>query len=224
MSIRKGDNVIAGASVGFIGKPAWSQAVEITAAQFNAGYTAPADGMIVGFATMGFGDKVAFIYINNTKVSLSRRATGGNLDVRTADIQCIVNKGDVLTASFSYADTSESSLSFVPFEYSGVSDINVITPEYIRNLHDPDWANAVPVTSAQLAAGYTAPSRGMLVGWGNPAVGRGCYITLNNIVIGGFNTAGVFTTISIPTNRGDVIATGQLLDQSDVHFVPYKAQ
>ena len=41
---------------------------------------------------------------------------------------------------------------------------NGLTAKYIRNLHDPDWSQAVSITATQLIEGYTVPKRGIIVG------------------------------------------------------------
>ena len=46
----------------------------------------------------------------------------------------------------------------------GVGTYEVDTSELIRNLHDPDWSQAVSITADQLVTGYTVPKRGIIVG------------------------------------------------------------
>lgn len=142
MSIRKGDTMIAGSDRMWKGTaaelaaalaaheipegkqvmvtddydaghphPNWAAAVAITALP----YTAPADGMIVGFLTTGVSNTMDYVYVNNVKVALTRRASQ-NSDYRTASIQCVVSKGDILTASFTPKGGTEDSLNFVPWK------------------------------------------------------------------------------------------------------------
>lgn len=140
MSIRKGDDVIAGASVGFIGKPAWSQAKTITSLD-TSGYTAPSDGIIVGNcgAANGHGERI--IYINGVQYI----TYGDSVGDYAVPFYLQVKGGDVITCN----GAQWGSFKFVPFEYSGVSDINVITPEYIRNQNIlSDWEDITISTSS----------------------------------------------------------------------------
>ena len=76
-------------------QPDWQNAVAITAAQINAGYTVPADGMIVGWATRSGNGNVQ-ILVNG--VIVARGDTASSI-YAPASIQCIVNKGDTITTS-----------------------------------------------------------------------------------------------------------------------------
>ena len=217
MSIRKGDDVIAGASVGFIGKPAWSQAVVIT----TTSYTVPADGMLVGYLTTGVTDAMHVVYINNVPIALSRRSPS-NHDFRTADIQCVVNKGDVVTADFTYVVSSESSLHFVPFEYSGVSDINVITPEYIRNMNTPDYTRRKTIS----ASPWIADEDVYIV----YATYGSISITNRDLYIDGVRVDVTDTENSISTTsftgrvaKGSVITCARIANQNVFKAFPYKA-
>ena len=109
--------VAGGGVLPVVRKPAWSQAETISALPF----TAPTDGIIVGFTTTPNNNVTQYVYINSVKVALSRRASDSN-DHRTADVQCIVNRGDILTADYTYTPGSETSMSFVPFEDSTIAE------------------------------------------------------------------------------------------------------
>lgn len=145
MSIRKGDDIIAGTSVGFVRKPAWSQAVAISVADLTAGYKAPADGMIVGTVVPNTGTGTSQILCNG--IILSVGMNPGNW-LTSAQPHTIVNAGDVISTT-AKANTFSSILSFVPFEDSAVSDVEVVTPEYIRNQNIlSDWEDTTISTSS----------------------------------------------------------------------------
>ena len=104
--------------------------------------------------------------------------------------------------------------------------------ELIRNLHDPDWSQAVSITSKQLVAGYTTPGRGIVVGWAatQDASGNTMAITVNGIVIGAStwksNDWTSYPAIQVPVNKNDVIKVSQDVSskKTNMSFVPYKAQ
>lgn len=133
MSIYKGNKLVAGGSIDthFVRRPAWDQAIAISIADLNAGYKAPADGMFICKGVMppiGGGSRI--ITVNNVPI------TEGQYDNDTkfsyGSTSCPVSKGDLIKASTSAAWGDETRY-FVPFEDSTVSDIEVVTPEYIRN-------------------------------------------------------------------------------------------
>lgn len=70
----------------------------------------------------------------------------------------------------------------------------------------PDWESAVTISVAQVQAGYTAPSNGMLVGnlvTGNTTSGR-CELDINGVWVAGTNTIrDQSVAISIPVSEGD---------------------
>lgn len=97
----------------------------------------------------------------------------------------------------------------------------------------PDWANAVAITAAQIYAGYTAPSDGMLVCTCVMPEVQSNYqhriITVNNIPIaqgqyvtgmGGYSYDGC----SCPVSEGDLIKSNMLSawDSETRYFVPWK--
>ena len=230
MSIYKGNKVVAGGSIDthFVRRPAWNQAVEISIADLNAGYKAPADGMFICKGVMppiGGGSRI--ITVNNVPI------TAGQYDNDTkfsyGSTSCPVSKGDLIKASTSAAWGDETRY-FVPFEDSTVSDIEVVTPDLIRNLHDPDWSQAVSITAEQLSTGYTAPGRGIVVGW-VIARNRDMYIKVNGVEIGAStyidNAWASYPAIQVPVNKNDVMTVTQDISSTEyfnMSFVPYKAQ
>ena len=229
MSIYKGNKLVAGGSVDthFVRRPDWANAVTISAEQLYAGYTAPADGMFVCTGVMppnGGGFKR--ITVNN--VPIVEGINGQGADYSCGDCSCPVSKGDLIKASNSAAWSDETRY-FVPFEDSTVSDIEVVTPDLIRNLHDPDWSQAVSITAEQLSTGYTAPGRGIVVGWAI-ANSRDMYIKVNGVEIGAStyidNAWASYPAIQVPVNKNDVMTVTQAVSSGrmNMSFVPYKAQ
>ena len=230
MSIYKGNKLVAGGSIDthFVRRPAWDRAVEISIADLNAGYKAPADGMFICKGVMPpSGGGYRTITVNN--VPIVEGLYGRGTDYSCGDCSCPVSKGDLIKASNSAAWEKETRY-FVPFEDSTVSDIEVVTPDLIRNLHDPDWSQAVSITAEQLSTGYTAPGRGIVVGW-VIASSKDMYIKVNGVVIGAStyinNAWASYPAIQVPVNKNDVMTVTQAISSTeyiDMSFVPYKAQ
>lgn len=235
MSVYKGNKLVAGGSIDthFVRKPAWSQVIELSPEQLHAGYTAPSDGMFICSAVMptlgGGGDSISrVITINGIPIASGQYISN---DVFSFDSNsCPVNKGDLIKANIDNAWESERRY-FVPFEDSTVSesDVEVVTPELIRNLHDPDWSQAVSITVGQLSSGYTAPGRGIIVGW-VMSIMNTMSITVNDVVIGEStckaNDWTSYPSIQVPVNKNDVLKVTQDVSSKKMNlsFVPYKAQ
>ena len=236
MSIYKGNKLVAGGSIDthFVRKPAWSQAIELSPVDLTAGYKAPADGMIVGsFYYSGTG-RDYFFTLNGTNIMpvLSKKGTNGDI-ARPLTLSLTVNQGDIIGCAELSASNIElsPSIKFVPFEDSTVSesDVEVVTPELIRNLHDPDWSQAITIPFDQINSGYTAPGRGIIVGWLIATIDK-MDITVNDVVIGAStrkdSTWTSYPSIQIPVNKNDVIKVTQDISSKNANmsFVPYKAQ
>lgn len=244
MSIYKGNKLVAGGSIDthFVRKPAWSQAIELSPVDLTAGYKAPADGMIVGsFYYSGTG-RDYFFTLNGTNIMpvLSKKGTNGDI-ARPLTLSLTVNKGDIIGCAELSASNIElsPSIKFVPFEDSTVSDVEVVTPELIRNLQSPDWSKAVKLSVTELySEGYNVPSNGIIVGYfvSNPAAST--YLKINNITVARSTlppdsttaTAGSDSNVQCPVNKGDHI-TLEPTNTAEVYkldggldFVPYKAQ
>lgn len=248
MSIYKGNKLVAGGSIDthFVRRPAWSQAIELSPVDLTAGYKAPADGMIVGsFYYSGTG-RDYFFTLNGTNIMpvLSKKGTNGDI-ARPLTLSLTVNQGDIIgCAALSASDIELSpSIKFVPFENSTVSDVEVVTPELvrnlIRNLQSPDWTKAVKLNVAELySEGYNVPSNGIIVGFfvSNPAASA--YLKINNITVARSTlppdsttaTTGSDSNVQCPVNKGDRI-TLEPTNTVEVYkmtggldFVPYKAQ
>ena len=230
MSIYKGNKVVAGGSIDthFVRRPAWDRAIAISIADLTAGYKAPADGMIVCTGVMPpKGKRARIITVNKVPIAMGEFDSDGVFSYSSTS--CPVSKGDLIRANISDVWSGETRY-FVPFEDSTVSDIEVVTPDLIRNLHDPDWSQAVSITAKQLVAGYTTPGRGIVVGWvaTQDVSGNTMAITVNGIVIGASaysaDAWATYPSIQVPVNKNDVIKVIHGDITINMSFVPYKAQ
>ena len=233
MSIYKGDKLVAGRSVDtyLVRRPAWNQAVAISVADLITGYKAPADGMIVGVLfTNGNTSTGVSIKVNGVEVARNKAKDSD----RILNVQCHVGKDDVITTTGDETPAG-STIHFVPFENSAVSEsgVEVITPELIRNLHDPDWSRAVAITADQLVAGYTVPKRGIIVGsiWSSKyTTAYKISIEINNVSVLNARVTDKdvsYGNIQCPVCANDIV---RLVDipanycSYKISFVPYKAQ
>lgn len=243
MSIYKGNKLVAGGSIDthFVRKPAWDRAVAVSVASILSKYKVPADGMIVGIlytndtTSTGVSIRVNGVEIARTKAKDSDRIS---------NVQCLVSKDDVITITGDDGiNKTSSTICFVPFEDSTVSDVEVVTPELIRNLirnlQSPDWTKAVELNVTDLLnKGYNVPSNGIIVGYfvSNPAAST--YLKINNITVARSTlppdsttaTTGSDSNVQCPVNKGDHITleptnTVEVYKMTgEIHFVPYKAQ
>ena len=117
-------------------------------------------------------------------------------------------------------------------------DYNPVTSDavfhYAKPPH-PDWANAIPITPAQLNAGYAAPSDGMFVGAAyNPMADDNYSLTLNGTdimpffsMISGSNGLHIRPApLSLIVNQGDILGctapTSSIVIDPSLSFVPWK--
>lgn len=90
----------------------------------------------------------------------------------------------------------------------------------------PDWANAIPITAAQVVAGYTAPSDGMITGYGLARSGSSVLFSVNNVTVS--KSAQVngsyvaFSNTQVPVSKGDIFKSDHALDGVIFSFVPWK--
>ena len=235
MSIYKGEKLVAGGSIDthFVRKPVWSRAVSISAADLVAGYTAPSDGIVVGAVhNTSLEDYYATINDVNRILIISRPTINNYTIARPISISIPLNRGDTLGCTApSAADIIISpSLVFVPFEDSAAE---VDTSELIRDLHDPNWSQAVSITATQLVEGYIVPKRGIIVGSIIPNtydVTGSPIIKINGIVVTyarGSSNEISHGSVQCPVCANDRASLeGISADSCDAHisFVPYKAQ
>ena len=228
MSVYKGEKLVAGRSVDtyLVRRPDWANAVSISADQLYVGYTAPSDGMIVGVLfTDGNTSTGVSVEVNGIEVARNKAKDSD----RILNVQCPVGKDDVITTTGDESPTG-STIRFVPFEDSAVE---VDASELIRNLHDPDWSQAVSITADQLVAGYTVPKRGIIVGSIIPNtydVTGAPIIKINGIVVTyarGSSNEISHGSVQCPVCANDRASLeGISAGNCDAHisFVPYKAQ
>ena len=235
MSIYKGEKLVAGGSIDthFVRKPVWSRAVSISAADLVAGYTAPSDGIVVGAVhNTSLEDYYATINDVNRILIISRPTINNYTIARPISISIPLNRGDTLGCTApSAADIIISpSLVFVPFEDSAAE---VDTSELIRDLHDPNWSQAVSITATQLVEGYIVPKRGIIVGSIIPNtydVTGSPIIKINGIVVTyarGSSNEISHGSVQCPVCANDRASLeGISANSCDAHisFVPYKAQ
>ena len=105
--------------------------------------------------------------------------------------------------------------------------------DVVRNLHDPDWSQAVSITAAQLIEGYTVPKRGIITGSIIPNtydVTGAPIIKINDVVVSyarGSSNEITHGSVQCPVCAYDVIkleGTGAESCDAHISFVPYKAQ
>ena len=236
MSIYKGNKLVAGGSIDthFVRKPAWDQAVAVSVASILSKYKVPADGMIVGLLFTNDATSTGVsIHVNGVEIARNKAKDSD----RILNVQCLVSKDDVITITGDDAgiNKTSSTIRFVPFEDSTVSESNVevVTPELIRNLHDPDWSQAVSITATQLVESYTVPKRGIIVGSITPNtynVTGSPIIKINGIVVSyarGSSNEITHGSVQCPVCANDIVRLeGFPKESCDAHisFVPYKAQ
>ena len=246
MSIYKGNKLVAGGSIDthFVRKPAWDQAVAVSVASILSKYKVPADGMIVGLLFTNDATSTGVsIHVNGVEIARNKAKDSD----RILNVQCLVSKDDVITITGDDAgiNKTSSTIRFVPFEASTVSesDVEVVTPELIRNLirnlQSPDWSKAVKLNVTELySEGYNVPSNGIIVGYfvSNPAASA--YLNINNITVARSTlppdsttaTTGSDSNVQCPVNKGDHITlepnnTAEVYKLAGgLNFVPYKAQ
>lgn len=131
-------------------QPDWQNAISLTAAQINAGYTAPANGMIVGYlicadTSPGYHNvTVNGVVISNAYYS----ASAGDYSFSSIDV--VVKKGDVFKST---NIRSSISCSFVPFKTSNPVSLRPLDPHKIDAAILNHWDD---ITSDFSIAGSTA--------------------------------------------------------------------
>lgn len=127
-------------------QPDWQNAIAMPS-NFS-GYVAPGNGMIVGWATRS-GNGNTQISING--VIVARGDTASSI-YAPASIQCIVNKGDVITASTS---NGGSIMSFVPFKTMNPVSLRPLDPHKIDTAILNHWDDITSdFSTAGSAAGF----------------------------------------------------------------------
>ena len=228
MSVYKGEKLVAGRGVNtyLVRNPAWNKAILLSVEVLTGGYIAPTDGMVVGILyTHGNTSTGVSVSVNGVEVARNKAKDSDHI----LNVQCPVGKDDVIMISDEESQMN-SAIRFVPFEDSAAE---VDTSELIRNLHDPDWSQAVSITADQLVAGYTVPKRGIIVGSIIPNtydVTGAPIIKINGIVVTyarGSSNEISHGSVQCPVCANDRASLeGISAGSCDAHisFVPYKAQ
>lgn len=105
------------------------------------------------------------------------------------------------------------------------AQIDEITTELMEAMQ-PDWQNAISLTTSQLSAGYAAPADGIITGYGYTNSSGTFSVKINDVVTGGywFSSAFSFLNIQCPINKGDTIKTQNQLVACSIYFVPFKTR
>lgn len=227
MSVYKGEKLVAGGSIDthFVRRPAWNQAVTISAAELYAGYTAPSDGMFVctGVMPTANNDIHRIITVNGIAIVMGQYNSTSAFSYGSTS--CPVNEGDLIKSNTNKAWGDETRC-FVPFEDSTVSesDIEVVTPELIRNLHDPDWSQAEATVDIRTSRTWTATKRGVIVSKIRHNAENG-YIKVNGVIVNACENAGASEYNVTPVSPGDIVTEEPAgATFATIQFVPYKAQ
>ena len=133
-------------------QPDWQNAVAITAAQINAGYTVPADGMIVGYlicsdTSAGYHN----VTVNGVVISNAYFSNSAS-DYSFSSIDVIVKKGDVFKST---NIRSGIDCSFVPFKTMNPVSLRPLDPHKIDTAILNHWDDITSdFSTAGSAAGF----------------------------------------------------------------------
>ena len=115
MSIYKGNKLIAGGP----NRPDWTHGVDVNVvATYMDGYRAPSNGMIVGWFHCDNVGALIEMEINHQTI-IARARTSSNSTSWDGNVQCPVNKGDLIKLESSPSIPSEAVsgwLTFVPYK------------------------------------------------------------------------------------------------------------
>lgn len=227
--IKEGSIVLTGyadgeAEVVIKQQPDWDNAVQLTTAQINVGYIVPDDGLIVGNVRPGtVGD--LYIKVNGITVGKAVESSSPSY-VDRLNVQCIVNKGDVLTVTTNV--NAQTVVSFVPFKT--VAEPVVMPVNINANPAVPDYSRAVAIDLSTLhTTGYTVPADGYLVGnfWSNSTTAVNYMYVNSNIVAVATWTSGVGHMrgmLQCPVAKNNVLTCDAAINTSgSIKFVPFKS-
>ena len=204
-------------------QPDWENAEALTTAQINAGYTVPADGLIVGNVRPGtVGD--LYIRVNGVTVGKAVESSSPSY-VDRLNVQCIVNKGDVLTVTTNV--NAQTVVSFVPFKT--VSEPLTLPVNVMNNPSLPDYSRAVAIDVSTLhTTGYVVPADGYLVGnfWANGTTAVDyMYVNSNIVAVATWTSGGghMRGMLQCPVAKNNIITCDAALSTgSSIKFVPFK--
>lgn len=115
MSIYKGDKLIAGGP----NRPNWAKSVLLDhEVVYMDGYTAPSNGMIIGW--FKFSNRIAVLDLNVNSITVARSTVINSSTNSEGNVQCPVNKGDYIKLENSLgsigSDDIDAALYFVPYK------------------------------------------------------------------------------------------------------------
>lgn len=205
-------------------QPDWENAVQITGAQINAGYTVPSDGMIVGYMTTDISGHQD-VTINGVVIATAYFNMVGS-DTSFASIEVVVNKGDVFKSINIFAN--DTKCSFVPFKT--VAEPLTLPVNVMNNPSLPDWNRAVAIDLSTLhTTGYTVPADGYLVGnfWSNTNTALNYMYVNGNIVAVSTWTSGdghMRGMLQCPVAKNNTVTCDAALNTGgSIKFVPFKS-
>lgn len=208
-------------------EPDWDNAVQITAAQLQTGYTVPDDGIICISGNPAANTR-GYISVNGNIIA-SGYAYSPN-DFRECQVQIQVNEGDIVRTVDEDKNGQlwilRSTPLFVPFKT--VAEPLTLPVNVMNNPSLPDWSRAISITAAQLLSGYTFPSNGMLVGvaWKDNTTNVNMFLKINGVIVAASkytNSDWAFANVQISVGGGDVLTcTGATALTSYISFVPFK--
>ena len=129
-------------------QPDWQNAVQLTISQLYNGYTAPANGMLVGAIEPSSSSQMNEITINGIIVSEGYKSTS---QTTMLNFQVIVNKGDV--AKYDVNGLQTGNFYFVPFKTMNPVSLRPLDPHKIDTAILNHWDN---ITSDFSTTGSTA--------------------------------------------------------------------
>lgn len=213
-------------------EPDWENAVQITAAQLQTGYTVPDDGIICISGNPAANTR-GYISVNGNIIA-SGYAYSPN-DFRECQVQIQVNEGDIVRTVDEDKNGQlwilRSTPLFVPFKT--VAEPLTLPVNVMNNPSLPDWGRAVALTISQFP--YTAPSNGvvmMSVNSSSQATGgagdRKVYVNgqeVANIIASIQGVGARPTDLYLPLAKGDIVSFSN--SNADItirsgHFVPFK--
>lgn len=133
-------------------QPDWQNAIAITAAQINAGYTAPENGMIVGYlicadTSPGYHS----VTVNGVVISNAYYSNSAS-DYSFSSIDVVVKKGDVFKST---NIRNSISCSFVPFKTMNPVSLRPLDPHKIDTAILNHWDDITSdFSTAGSAAGF----------------------------------------------------------------------
>ncbi len=135
-------------------------------------------------------------------------------DLATTKAQLASDKADIATDKAAEAATIVSNKA-----NKDMDNLSSLGKSTIISLGIPDYASGISLSYSSLSSGYTAPSKGVLMGGCNPD--GNTTITVNGNIA--WNTYEQSTPICIPLDEGDIARIGAIDSENNyIFFYPYK--